>query len=217
MANMGLERLILVEPATELDDVAYARAVGARDILLCASRAPDLGVALAPFQWAAATSSSRARGAETAPLHPRELPRRLAALPAETSTALVFGPESSGLSTDEIARCNTVVTVPCAPRQPTLNLSQAVLVVAWEIRESRDAGTTPSGADPPASHGELEGLLEHLSEVMQEVGFARDDTYRSVLRDLRCLAGRGAPTSHEVAIVRGICRRTLGELARRGG
>lgn len=215
MANMGLESLILVEPAVPIGDVALARAVGARDILLCCRRVGDLDSALAPFQWVVGTTSNRARAEYGSPVAPRELPALFARQPAGTATALLFGPESSGLSTSELARCNAVTSIPCSSRQPTLNLSQAVLVLAYELyTASRTREPLPIG-EPPANLSEIDGLLDHLQQVLEEVGFARDDTFRSVLQNLRRLAGRGAPTVHETAILRGICRRTLGELERR--
>lgn len=213
MANLGLGRLILVEPAVAIGDVALARAVGARHILLQARREPSLGVAVAPFQRVAGTTSSRDRDL-VPPIGPRELAAVLAAEPHGTATAVVFGPESSGLTNDELARLDPLVRVPCSPAQPTLNLSQAVVLLAWEVWAVRlAAGESGAPAGPPgeapATAGEVEGLADHAGRVLAEVGFARDDTAASVLADLRRLAARARLTPREVAILRGICRRTL--------
>lgn len=224
MANMGLDRLLLVEPAAPLGDVARAFAVGARQVLEGAQRVPSLAAALAPFRRVVATTSTRDRRRDLPLLAPRELPAFLAADPPGTPTALVFGPEVGGLTNDELALAGAVVHVPCAPVQPTLNLAQAVLVLAYELHVSRlgepsrlGAGTgSREAAEPYATAGELDGLFAQATEALVASGFARDDTFAGVLRDLRQLAARAAPREREVAILRGICRRLLRALERRG-
>ncbi len=215
MANMGLSELVLVEPAAEIGRVARAFAVGAGEVLDRARRCPSLDEALAPFGRIVATTSSRSRALREAPIPPRALPARLAADPTGTRTALVFGPEASGLDNEELARASPLVRIPAAARQPTLNLGQAVLVVAYELYLARPREGSGEAEEPPAPAAEVEALFDHLGRVLDEIGFARDDTAAGVVRDLRRLAARAAPTRREVSILRGICRRALGELGRR--
>lgn len=213
MANMGLDRLILVEPAAEIGKVARAFAVGAKHVLDNAERVPDLHQALAPFRRVIGTTSTRDRRLGIPPLSPRELPGWLAQDPPGTPTALVFGPEVGGLTNEELALSGAVVTIPCSPVQPTLNLAQAVLILTYELFAAGDAEAAPvAPPEPPASAAEIDGLLGHAAEVLERVGFARDDSYAGVLRDLRRLAARAAPDSRDVRVLRGICRRTLGAL-----
>lgn len=208
MANMGLRELVVVAPRCELGDVAAAFAVDARPILEARRTHRELADAVAPYQRLVGTSSSRGRIATRPPVTPRELPALLAADPPGTRTALVFGGERSGLTTEELARCEPLVTIPAAPSQPTLNLSQAVLVVAYELWAARgEPHGEPRNAPPAASAGEVDGLFGQLEPLLREIGFARDDTFDSVLRDLRRLAGRAAPSSREITLLRGICRR----------
>ena len=215
MANMGLSRLLLVEPAPVLGGIARAFAVGARAVLDGAASVPSLAEALAPFRRVVGTTSTRDRRLGIPFLTPRELPGWLAQSPPDTPTALVFGPEVGGLTNEELALAGAVVTIPCSPVQPTLNLAQAVLIVAYELFIAR--GDTPAGdawEEAPAAAEEIDGLLAHASEVLAEVGFARDDSFPGVLRDLRRLAARAAPASRDVRILRGICRRIQGALGR---
>jgi tRNA/rRNA methyltransferase len=208
MANMGLGELILVEPAPELGRTGYAFAVGARHILDDATRHPSLAAALEPFQRVVGTSSSRQREIGQKVIAPRRLAEALASDPPGTRTALVFGPEASGLLNDELALCDPLVTVPCSPSQPTLNLAQAVLIVAYELYLT----TAPEPLDrapEPAPAVQVERLFERFDELFRAVGFARDDTYASTLRDLRQLAARSRPSEREVQILHGICRRNL--------
>ncbi len=222
MANMGLGRLLLVEPAAALGNVARAFAVGARHVLDAAERHPSLPAALAPFRRVVATTSTRDRSLSIPLLHPRELPAFLAQDPPDTPTALVFGPEVGGLTNDELALASTAVHVPCAPEQPTLNLAQAVLLLAYELHfhrlEKSPDAAAPAGAapEPPATAADLDGLFGQAAAILDLAGFARDDTYPGVLRDLRQLAARAAPTEREVKILRGICRRLQRALERSG-
>jgi len=102
------------------------------------------------------------------------------------------------------------VRVPTAPEQPTLNLAQAVLLLAYELHLARLAGAEAARAaadEPLATAEELGGLFEHLATLLRRVRFARDTTIEGVERDLRRMLGRAAPTRREVAILRGVLRR----------
>ena len=215
MANMGLDRLILVEPAAEISGTARAFAVGAHAILDGAVRPSSLREALAPFRRVVGTTSTRDRRLGIPVLTPRELPAWLAQDPPDTPTALVFGPEVGGLTNEELALASAVVSIPCSPVQPTLNLAQSVLIVAYELFLARGkAAFTAAGEEPPATAAEIDGLLDHAAGVLARIGFARDDSFPGVLRDLRRLAARAAPSSRDVRVLRGICRRTDGALNR---
>lgn len=227
MANMGLADLVLVEPAVPVGATARAFAVHAGHILDAHRRAGSLVEALAPYRRAVGTTSTRDRriGEAVPLLSARELPAVLAADPPGTPTALVFGPEASGLTAEELALLSPLVHVPCAPVQPTLNLAQAVLVLAYELHQARLADpaeppAVPAAAAPAAelaaSAAQVEGLFGHLRQVLTAVGFARDDTFEAVFRDLRRLAGRAALTPREVTLLRGICRRALHAVERGG-
>lgn len=219
MANMGLSELRLVEPAAELGGEARMFAVGARHVLEAAERFDSLEEAVAPFRRVVGTTSARDRVLSVPVVTPRELPEVLAQEDApDTPTALVFGSEVGGLTNEELALCNPVATVPCAPLQPTLNLAQAVLVVAYELyvgdARARHRPVVEGKHDPPADARRIEGLFGHLRTVLSEVGFARDSSFEGVVRDLRQLAARARPTEREVTILRGILRRVRNTLGR---
>jgi TrmH family RNA methyltransferase len=218
MANMGLARLILVEPAAPLGPTARAFAVGARSVLDGCSRVESLREALAPFPRVVGTTSTRDRRQAVPLIGPRELPERLAADPQGTPVALVFGPEVGGLTNEELAYANLVVSVPCAPLQPTLNLAQAVLILAYELYQAKRGEPRPlagvagakapaDGTDPPATSAEVDGLFDHAAAVLRRIGFERDSTFPGVLRDLRAAAARARLSQREAAVLRGICRR----------
>jgi tRNA/rRNA methyltransferase len=218
MANMGLARLHLVEPAAATDgDSARAFAMHAHHVLDGARRHPDLGAALAGFEVAVGTASLRERGWPQPVLTPRALPGWLARAAPGSPVALVFGPEVSGLTAEELARMSVLVSIPTAPAQPTLNLAQAVLVVAYELFLARGApGALGPRPEPRATVAEIERLFGSLETLLAEVRFARDDTIHGVVRDLRQLLARAGATEREAAILAGILRRTRHALARAG-
>jgi len=222
MANMGLGRLILVEPAPPLGPTARAFAVGARHVLDGCSRVASLRQALAPFPRVIGTTSTRDRRQAVPLIGPRELPERLAADPPGTPVALVFGPEVGGLTNEELACANLVVSIPCAPLQPTLNLAQAVLILAYELYQARLGGRRHAAegaeldgaaaaatfaAEAPATTADLDGLFDQAAAVLRRIGFERDSTFPGVLRDLRAAAARARLSEREAMILRGICRR----------
>jgi TrmH family RNA methyltransferase len=213
MANMGLRELVLIEPAAAIGATARAFAVGASAVLDGARREPSLHAALRPYRRVVGTTSARGRRPGVPPRTARELPELLAADPPGTPTALVFGPERSGLDRGELALCGLLVTIPASAAQPTLNLAQAVLIVAYELALAR-GGAAARGARALASAAEIDGLFAQLEPILERVRFARDATYAGVARDLRALVARAAPTAREVRILRGICRRVGRALGR---
>lgn len=216
MANMGLNELVLVNPVAKLGRVARAFAVGAGHLLDSARQADSLAEALEPYRQIIGTTSARARELPVPPIRPHDLPGVLRDEHPDSSTALVFGSETSGLDNEHLALCGLLVRVPCHPIQPTLNLSQAVLIVTYELYMARLDPVDPTELRPQAATaGELEGLFGQLAPLLSTIGFQRDDTFDSVVRDLRRLAARAGVTSREVSILRGICRRAHNAFERR--
>ncbi len=232
MANFGLAELHLVEPAAKDGREARMFAVHSHHVLDGARRHDSLADALAPFRRVIGTTSARDRTLSVPVATPKELAEELRDAPP-LPTALVFGSEVGGLTNDELALCHVHVTIPADPVQPTLNLAQSVLVLAYELSqrpwwplargedpEERAPGEplADSRVEPPAPAEAVEGLFGHLSKVFDDVGFARDSTIDGVLRDLRHLAARARPTEREVTVLRGVLRRIGNALdrARRG-
>lgn len=221
MANMGLSRLILVAPRAELSDPAAAAfAVGARHLLDDARQFSDLETALERFECVVGTTSERERSPSHPALLADELAGQLQSLAADTPVAMVFGPEASGLTRDELALCNLVVRIPTSAEHPTLNLAQAVLVLAYELQQARrrhlpvGAGVPDDPDERPAPFEQIHGLAAQFDELMHRIGFARDSSYDSARRDLRVLLGRAMPNRRELRILRGIARRIANTLSR---
>ena len=212
MANMGLSKLILVEPAAELGGIARGFGVGGWHLLDGARRAASLDEAVAPFHRVVGTASLRDRSPGRTPvISPRELADVLAADPPETRTALVFGPEDTGLTRAELEITSPVVHIPVNAERPTLNLAQAVLVVAYELHLG-SAGTVSGQTEPPARQEEFEGLLTAAAELLDRVGFDQPHIRQALLSDARRLSRRSGASSHEIRVLWRVVNRILDRL-----
>jgi len=219
MANMGLKRLVLVEPAPELGGIARGFGVGGWEILDGVTRGLPFAEAVAPFGRLVATASRRQRPLRRHRiLAPRELSTFL--------TALVFGPEDSGLKREELERCNPVVTIPCHRDQPTLNLAQSVLILAYELfvadppaeNLGLEAGPAPESTapkDPLATSAEIQVLERQVDALLPGFGYDQTTIRAGLLRDLLRLLTRSDPSEREVRILRSLCNRAAGIQATR--
>jgi TrmH family RNA methyltransferase len=123
--------------------------------------------------------------------------------------AIVFGPERVGLSVEALSRCHTLVRIPANPEYSSLNLAASVQVMAYELRCACLEGAQlalPASAIQPASHEEVEHLIEHLEQTMRATGFIHPDRPGRLVQRLRRMLGRARPQPEEVAILRGFLR-----------
>ncbi|HVO10756.1 MAG TPA: TrmH family RNA methyltransferase [Vicinamibacteria bacterium] len=218
MKNMGLRRLWLVG-AERLRFEAEARALayGAWDVLDEARRADSLAAAVAESTFVAATTGRALPEAWS----PRRLAGEAASRAGGGLCSLVFGPEASGLTGAELDACHALVHVPSDPAQPSLNLAQAVLLVAYELRlfALADPGAPPpalAAAEAPAPAGALEAVVQELRQALLEIGYLDPANPDRILTELRRLLARAAPTRRELLLLRGLSRQVAwaGRVAR---
>lgn len=210
MANMGFDQLILVEPAPMLGGTARGFGVGGWQILESCQRSPSLQAAIGDFQRVIGTSSGRDRPFRQIPwVEARGLPPLLAADPRGTRTAVVFGPEDSGLSRAELELCHVVATIPGHADRPTLNLAQAVLIFAYEIFLASGSPRLDSSADreAPAKSSEVAALVDRGDDLLHQIGFDQDTIRRGWLRDLSGLLLRASVSSREARMLRRLLNR----------
>lgn len=203
LANMGLSRLVLVAPAGPLGEEARRMAMGGMAILESARVARTLQEAVGEAQLVIGTT--RRAGKNRGPLLDVSEAARKAveAAAAGNDVALVFGREDSGLTTGELDACGLLARIPAAEACPSLNLAQAVLIAAYEVR--RAAETTEAGAPRDiAPAREVEGLFRQFGEVLDEIGFLNPQNPEEVMHSLRRLFGRAELDPREVRILRGI-------------
>lgn len=204
MKNMGLSHLLLVNPLMFPHAEATARASGADDLLAAAEVHPTLDSALAGCALVFGTTA-RGRSIPWPAVDPREAAGRALAAAPHAPVAIVFGREHSGLSNDELDRCNYLLHIPTNPDYASLNLAAAVQVVAYELRMAVQQGPVMAGdATPLASAHERELFYAHLEHVLTELQFLDPANPKHLMRRLRRLFNRVELDQNEINILRGI-------------
>ncbi len=210
MKNMGLSRLTLVAPKDYPSLEAISRSVGAVDILDKAIVVQDLSEAVSDCVWVAGTSA-RLRTIEWPILEPRECVQTSLEILEQGDIAIVFGRENSGLTNDEMAKCNVLLHVPTDPDFSSLNLAAAVQVVCYEYRLALLSNkiTKKKGNkyrfDALARTDQMDGMYQHLHEALTYLGFFGSNNSDVVMHRLKGLFNRANVTQRELSIVRGIC------------
>jgi tRNA (cytidine32/uridine32-2'-O)-methyltransferase len=219
MKNMGLRELLLVAPEKFPHPEAVARAVDAADILERARICVTLEQALGDCRLVIGTSARNRRiGWPT--LMPRECAQRLVVAAAQGPVALVFGQERTGLTNEELDRCQYVVTIPTSPEYSSLNLASAVQILAYEIFLASIVGGVRNDEvrdEPLATAGELQLFYEHLEQVLAQTGFLDPSNPRLLMRRLVRLFGRTELDRNELNILRGILTSVQQYCDRRSG
>lgn len=214
MANFGCEDLVLVAPlADPLSEEARRLSTHGEPILRRALVVAELGEAISDCGLVAATSAMTA-GLYRADIArpPEEVLAEYAAELATTKAALVFGPEPSGLTNAEIARCHHLIHIPTAATYPALNLAQAVTVCLYEWHRQvrlrfRAGGLMPTSAsEPPADHAMQERMFAQLREGLEAIHFLYGERADTLMHGVRQLLGRAKPTEQEVRILFGLAR-----------
>ena len=223
MKTMGFHDLVLVKPRYEhvlMHEEAVAFASGAQDVLQQARVVNSLDEAIADCNVVAGLSA-RLREFSPPLMQPREFAASISASMAASTaaltaveptlqTALVFGNERFGLSNEQVERCKVLLHVPTNPDYSSLNLAQAVQIMAYECRMA-----TVSSAQMPSGIGfqgelakaeQIEGLFMHLEQALIDIDFLDPTHPKKLMSRLRRLFSRSALETEEVNILRGIAQ-----------
>ena len=215
MRNMGLTDLALVNPKTFPSAQAVARASGATDVLDNTQVFSSLDDAVADCGWVIGTSARR-RSIAWPTLLAKEAATAAIEKSAQSTVAIVFGPEKTGLSNEDMDRCAALVAIPTTDFS-SLNLAMAVQVVAYELFVQRDQFAIQQPKDsPPATAEELEHLYNHIERIALESGFLNPENPRYLMRRIRRLLSRAEPDQNEVNILRGLFAQLESEYWRKG-
>ncbi|OUM06866.1 tRNA (cytosine(32)/uridine(32)-2'-O)-methyltransferase TrmJ [Pseudomonas syringae] len=216
MKNMGLSRLVLVEPRIFPSPDADARASGATDILEGAQVVATLEEALVGCRLVLGTSA-RDRSLPWPLLDPRASGEKVIEQAGEgAEVALVFGREHAGLTNEELQRCHFHVHIPSDPAFSSLNLAAAVQVLSYEVRMAWLAASEQSEAPKAvsahsaelATMDEMEGFYGHLESTLVDIGFLDPEKPRHLMARLRRLFGRSEVERSELSILRGVLTET---------
>ncbi len=206
MKTMGLHRLYLVSPKSFPDPRAHEMSAGAYDVLLETVVVTDtLAEALTGCQLILATSA-RPRDIALTGLTPAECASLVAETPDNTEIAIVFGREHAGLTNDELLHCHYHIHIPSNPAFSSLNLSQAVQIVAYELRMKLLApvADVETGQDSLATADAVEQFYDHLKAVLIEINFLKPSNPKRLFQRLRRLFNRIKLEQLEINILRGI-------------
>jgi tRNA/rRNA methyltransferase len=210
---MGFDDLVLVAPRwpnVARKQEAIALASGALDVLERARVVATLAEALDGVTHLCATAMTpRDFGPPTAP--PRAHFASISA--AVPDIAFVFGGERFGLSNEDVYRCHVCLSIPTAPGYGSLNLAQAVQLIAYEWRQALGGfDVLPRAAETaPADARAVQGVLEHWQRVLVEIGYLDPEAPKKLMPRLNQLLNRAQLTQEEVHILRGIARAVGGK------
>jgi tRNA/rRNA methyltransferase len=205
LCNMGLSRLVLVAPQCDpRDEEVRWMARDGWPIAEKCSVADSLDEALKDFHLAVGTTARR--GSRRGPFeNPSRLAARLVQRPLEEKIALVFGPEDRGLESEDLARCQEVVRIPTDEKFSSLNLAQAVLILAYELFQAEHPVCQKKKKNQ-APLGLQEEMFRDLEEVLSEIGYLNPQNPGHIMLDIRRMLGRAELTGRDVKILRGMVR-----------
>ena len=204
MLNFGLTEMRLVAPRDGWPNPAAGPAASGADVVLArAELFESVYDAVADCAHVYATTV-RKRGVTKPVVTPEEAARGIHGRTGRS--AILFGPERSGLETDDVAIAREILTVPINPEFGSLNLAQAVILVAYEwSKHVALVQPTDTELDPPAPQGDLDGMIEQFDAMLEGAGyFFPPDKVPTTKRMIRTLLTKPAWTAGEVRTVRGM-------------
>ncbi|MBN8849159.1 MULTISPECIES: RNA methyltransferase [unclassified Sphingomonas] len=216
MLNFGLTEMRLVSPRDGWPNPLAGPAASGADMVLERAKLFDsVADAVADCAQVYATTV-RKRGVTKPVVTPEAAAREIRG--ANERAAILFGPERSGLETDDVALARKILTVPINPAFGSLNLAQAVILVAYEWSKGEALASPPeTDLAPPAPQEELEGMIGQLDRMLEEANFFfPPDRTPATRRTLRTLLTKPGWSSQEVRTLRGVLSALAGAKAKRG-
>ena len=216
MANFGLQNLSLINPRDGWpSETAKANSVGALDVLAPVQVYKNTCDVLKDYHVVYATTA-RPRDMRKKVFTPAEAVKQMHEDDnKELKSAIMFGGERSGLTNEDTALANHIITVPTNPDFSSLNLAQSVLLMSYEINNQSDRTVSinmPVGDSALATHDELNDMINRLeNELDQHKFFQNQDMRPSMMRNIRNLFSRADMTEQEVRTFHGIISSLTGK------
>jgi len=206
MLNFSLTEMRLVSPRDGWPNPDAGPAASGADVVLERAKVFETVQEAIANCSAVYASTVRRRDLVMPVLTPEEMANQVTA--SAERTAILFGAERSGLETEEVALANAIVTVPINPEFGSLNLAQAVILLAYEwSKRSELAIPTAKELEPPAPHGEVEGLIGQLEESLEAKRYFHPPSRTQATKNtLRTIFTKTGWSSREVKAVRGVIR-----------
>jgi tRNA/rRNA methyltransferase len=210
MRNFGFSDLVLVAPDAAIDDRQARRlSTHGESILDQARIVADFDHAVTDCVLVCATSARTGQliREPSGPL--REVMMRIVRAARTGPVAMVFGPERTGLTNEEVTRCQELIHIPAEESYPALNLAQAVAICLYELRVAALDSSTDRQPEEPAPYGEQEAMFEHLQKSLEAIHFLYGPKTDVLMHGLRRLISRGQPTTTDLGILHGLARQIL--------
>jgi len=210
MLNFGLTEMRLVKPRDGWPNPDAGPAASGADLVLEQAQVFDTVEQAVADCTQIFASTVRRRDLVMPVLRPEEMADQIVA--AAGRSAILFGRERSGLETEEVALARAIVTVPINPDFGSLNLAQAVILLAYEwSKRSTLAQPTAKELEPPAPHVELDGLIVQLNQELDAKGYFHPPSRTQATKNtLRTIFTKTGWSSREVKAVRGVIRALVG-------
>ena len=206
MLNFGLTEMRLVAPRDGWPNPDAGPAASGADVVLEQAKVfPTVEEAIADCSTVFA-STVRRRDLIMPVVGPEEMADTIAG--SSERSAILFGPERSGLETEDVALAHSIVTVPINPEFGSLNLAQAVILLAYEWSKQTELAQPPSKElEPPAPHVELDGLIHQLDDELEAKGYFHPPSRTQATKNtIRTIFTKTRWSSREVKAIRGIIR-----------
>jgi tRNA/rRNA methyltransferase len=207
MRNMGLSNLVLVAPEADVHDRQARQLSTHGECILDSARiTAELGAAVADCVLVAGTTARTGKLIRGQFAPPDEIAAKLLDASIRGPVALLFGPEPTGLTDEEITRCHHLIHIPADPTYPALNLAQAVAISVYELRRAWLRQHDPSTTATPVSFAEQEKMFDSLRQALEEIHFLYGPKADSLMHALRHLIGRAQPSEMEIGVLFGLAR-----------
>jgi TrmH family RNA methyltransferase len=209
--NMGFKNLCLVNPPSVITDEARWLACNAMDVLESAKTYDNLSGAIKDKSIVIGTT--RRKGKRRGVILPvEEGMKRIFNIARDNKIAILFGREDRGLFNEEVEECGFLITIPTSKEQPSLNLAQAVLIVAYELSKAEYAEDKGQGAEGEGQklvdHEDLTALYSRISEILRLLEYIPKgdrNLEKKIMQNLKHLIGRAGLTDWELKMLHGIC------------
>ena len=214
MLNFGLTELRLVSPRDGWPNPEAGPAASGADIVLERAQVFDSVAAAVADCSTIYASTVRRRELVMPVVDPEAMAAAIASSPERA--AILFGPERAGLETEDVAVASHIVTVPINPEFGSLNLAQAVILLAYEWSKQQTLAQPPAkDGEPTAPHAELEGLIEQANAELAAAGYFHPPERMQVTKNtLRTIFTKASWSSREIKAVRGVIRALTGSRQR---
>ncbi len=208
MKNMGLSNLYLVDPQCEVDGEARKMATHGKDILDNIKVFDSIRDAASDSNYIFGTTARNRKWRGT--ISPTDMSSKISALISTNKISILFGPEDFGLTNNELELCNEVIVIPTADEASSINISQAVLIICYEIFQSVgdiNFNKTEEKAVELASIEKIEDMYSHMQKALTDIGYLDPQNPEHFIGNFRRILNRAGLSPEDVQVTRGIFRK----------